>query len=146
MRRSLLIFLASLALAGGVSVSAQAHVADTLMWRPYVIQQLCKDDGKRCKTRMYYAPGQNPGTAKHGTYFYQKARLSRHDDFRLTWDGRKIPSQHSHKKSFSLFGLKLGTGHGHNSCRNTGWGFDHRTGTWAPIPKKAACLKSYNTP
>lgn len=146
MSRTLLTFLASLPLMIGFAAAADAHVADTLMWRPYVIQQSCNDHGERCKTRMNYAPGQNPGTARHGTYFYQKARLGRHDDFRLTWDGRKIRSRHAHKEQHSLFGLKFHTRHGHNSCRNVGWGFDHSTGTWAPIPRKAACLKSYDTP
>lgn len=145
MRRTLLTFLASLALLPGLPPAASAHVADTLMSRPYVIQQVCRDQETHCKTRMYYAPGQNPGTAKSGTYFYQKAQKSRHDDFRLTWTGREIPSRHTHKKSFSLFGLTLGTSTYHNSCRKTGWGFDHKSGTWAWIPRKAACLKSYDT-
>ncbi len=147
MRRTLLAVFASLALYLGSSAAAEAHVADTLMWRPYVIEQTCNDHFKHCKARMKYAKGQNPGTAKAGTYFYQKARKGRHDDFRLTASGHVIKSGHSHKSHrHSLFGVKLGHHKHYKVCRNKGWGFDHKTGTWAWIPRKAACLYNYDGP
>ena len=146
MRLTILGLFASLALFPGLSATAEAHVADTLMWRPYVIQKTCNDHFRHCKTRMSYAPGEHPGLAGPGTYFYKKAVRYRHGDFRLTWDGRKIPHKHLHKKQHTLFGLKLGTRHHRNDCRRLGWGFDHRTGPWAWVPKMAACLANYDGP
>ena len=147
MRRTFLALLSVLALLTGFSVAAHAHTGDALMWRPYVIVKTCNNHFKHCKARMEYARGQNPGTTKPGTYFYQKARKGRHDDFRLTASGERIRSGHWHKKHHHrFFGLKLGHHKHYKVCRNHGWGFDRRTGTFAWMPKKAKCLYNYDGP
>jgi hypothetical protein len=146
MSRTILTLIATFTLLLGFSPAAQAHTGDMVMWRPYVIEKTCNNHYKNCTVRMVYAKGQNPGTAKAGTYFYQKAKKGRHGDFRLTASGHRIPKGHYHKtQRHTLLGLELERRHHrHGECRKHGWGFDHRTGTFAWIPKRAKCIPNYD--
>ncbi len=70
MRRQMLTLVLAMLPA---SLPAAAHDCSGEPIRPYAIEKTCEDDGLSCRVRMVYAPGQNPGLARHGSYWYQRA-------------------------------------------------------------------------
>ena len=60
-------------LLGVLSLPSAAHERGLRVYRPYYIEKSCDEDLLRCSARMVYAPGQNPGLAGHGSYWYPRA-------------------------------------------------------------------------
>jgi BA14K-like protein len=56
-----------------MALPAAAHDYEFRSYRPYVIEKTCDDDYTNCMARMVYAPGQNPGLAGYGSYWFQRA-------------------------------------------------------------------------
>ena len=56
-----------------MNIPAMAHDLDFRLHRPYVIEKTCDDDYTNCRARMLYAPGQNPGLAGYGSYWFPRA-------------------------------------------------------------------------
>jgi len=52
---------------------ATAHGRYYGVYRPYAIEKICDNNLRNCKVRMLYAPGQNPGLAGYGSYWFQRA-------------------------------------------------------------------------
>lgn len=73
MRRQTPLFALVLTVA---SLPAAAHECSREIVRPYAIEKTCEDDGVACRVRMVYAPGENPGLAGHGSYWYPRAGRS----------------------------------------------------------------------
>ena len=66
------IILALVALGIG-ALPAMAHDGAVKIRRPYVIEKSCDYDNTDCTARMLYAPGQNPGLAGYGSYWFPRA-------------------------------------------------------------------------
>ena len=73
MRVSGPILLLAAALTAVTSLPAAAHDHGRPVHRPYVIEQTCDTDFDHCRVRMSYEPGQNPGLARPGSYFYARS-------------------------------------------------------------------------
>ena len=56
-----------------LDLPAAAHDWNYVSYRPYAIEKTCDDNLMNCRVRMRYAPGQNPGLAGYGSYWYQRA-------------------------------------------------------------------------
>jgi hypothetical protein len=56
-----------------MSFPALAHDRDFRPYRPYMIEKTCNDNYLNCMARMLYAPGQNPGLAGYGSYWFPRA-------------------------------------------------------------------------
>ena len=72
MRKMLLPAILAFAGAACTSLPVMAGFSyDDLITRPYVIEKTCDDDYGNCQARMHYAPGENPGLAGPGSYWYR---------------------------------------------------------------------------
>lgn len=73
MRRTMLTILFGLAPVASLALPASAYECSYGLARPYAIEETCDEDGSNCRARMIYAPGENPGLAAHGSYWYQRS-------------------------------------------------------------------------
>lgn len=73
MHKTLLSAALALAGLGATSIAAAAHDPVFRIDRPYFIQKSCNDHDLDCSARMIYAPGENPGRARYGSYWYPPA-------------------------------------------------------------------------
>lgn len=107
------IILAAAALAI-LSLPAVAHERAFRIYRPYYIEKLCDDDLLNCSARMVYAPGENPGLARHGSYWYPRA--ARHvrvvNEDHITWCLGRYRTYDPDTDTF------IGKGHRHYRCNS----------------------------
>jgi hypothetical protein len=68
-RLPLILFMLGMTAA----VPAAAHDAQFQRLRPYAIEKDCNQRNLDCKARMRYAPGENPGLAGSGSYWFAQA-------------------------------------------------------------------------
>ena len=74
MRRQMLTLVLAIGpAAAALALPAAAYECSYGVARPYVIEKICDEDTGACTARMLYAPGENPGLARHGSYWYQRS-------------------------------------------------------------------------
>jgi hypothetical protein len=76
-RSVLSYFLMALTTGLGVT-SASASPSYSAHCRPYVIEEICNDDGSGCTAHMRYAPGQSMADNPRYSYWYATPSRHRH--------------------------------------------------------------------
>ena len=73
MRKTVLSAMFAIAGLAVTALPADAHDNAFRLHRPYYIEKSCDAYDLRCSARMVYAPGENPGLARYGSYWYPPA-------------------------------------------------------------------------
>lgn len=99
MRSQMLTLVLAMGPAVAFALPASAHECSYGIDRPYLIEKTCDEDSGSCTARMLYAPGENPGLAGPGSYWYPRAeRYVRVSPPECSW-GHGEEQPHNHKSN-----------------------------------------------
>lgn len=117
MRKMLLPAILAFAGAACTSLPVMAGFSyDDLITRPYVIEKTCDDDYGNCQARMRYAPGENPGLAGPGSYWYP---IGYHRHHARRSYRKHVRWCHSHYRTYDPgTDLFVGKGYRHYRCNS----------------------------
>jgi BA14K-like protein len=114
MRTAILTIALTAATMLSASIPAAAHRDAHGLARPYAIEKTCNDRYRDCDVRMLYAPGQNPGLAGPGSYWFPRATRAVR-----VWSLRHMRWCQSRYRTYDdLSDTFIGKGHRQHRCNS----------------------------